>query len=1162
MSASAEIACPSCGELTPAGGRFCIQCAAPLQQVCPSCGEPVVPGARFCMQCAAPLSGAPAAAPSPVAPSVSERRLVSVLFADLVGFTTLSEHRDPEEVRELLSGYFDRCRTLIERFGGTVEKFIGDAVMAVWGTPVAREDDAERAVRAALALTSAVTALGQEVGMPELRVRAGVLTGNAAVEVGAEGEGMVLGDTVNTASRLQSIAAPGSVLVDDVTRRASEAAIEYEDAGLHEVKGRQQPVHAFTALRVVAGVGGARRSAGLEAPFVGRDRELQTIIEVAEDAVTNRTARLVTVTGDAGTGKSRLLWEFFKYVDGIEDRRWWHQGRCLAYGEGVSYWALAEMVRTRAQITDEDDPATERDKLSVLVDRFVPEDRERRLVEPRLSQLLGLEERTGGEAGDLFSGWRLFFERMADAQPVVLAFEDLQWADSGLLDFIDYLLEWSADYPIFILALGRTELEDRRPNWGTAIRLRALPDGAMRELLDGLVPGLAAELTERILSRAEGMPLYAVETVRMLLDRGMLTQEGNRYVVSATIEDLEVPETLQALVAARLDNLDAGERTLLQNAAVLGLSFLPSALAAVSGRREAEVRQILDALVAKQVLGRNDDQRSGEQGQYHFLQALLRTIALSTLSRRDRRERHLAAAEHLRLTSGGAHEMAEVLASHYLDAVAADPDAPDASQIRAMARETLVAAGRRAVSLALGAEARAYLERAAALTDDEVERASLLAEAGIAAARTADWRAGVRLLEQATDVLDQAGDEESAASTRISLATVLIRMNRLEQAAELLDRAGLTSAKPDGRAQIASMRAQLAFLRGDFQGTREQSELALSIADPRGLVEVVAEAAVNKGIALYFESRLNEAGAMLSMALSVALEADLPEQALRAYFNIADFKCAAGHLGESLKQLDRGLALAQERGHRSWSRDLQSQRVEVHCLLGRWDEALSSIDSLRADDDVSRAHRQAASFGLPILAARGEAEKLESILAQSVPVTEWHELALMEVMGRSIALAATGRTDESMQAVEPSIDAVVRDTGASAAPFLLDVLELALRAGRRDLAEHLRADPAVSAGRLLDALQEVIRAVLDRDTAGTSTTEAAFRRALEALREFGTPYLHARALCEYGQFLITTDRRDDAATALRQARGLFSDLRATPWVERTDTLLEPAVRTP
>ena len=223
---------------------------------------------------------------------------------------------------------------LIERFGGTVAKFIGDAVMAVWGTPVAREDDAERAVRAGLALTQEISVLGAEVGMPELKVRAGVLTGNAAVEVGAEAEGMVLGDAVNTASRLQSIAAPGTVLVDDVTRRGSEAAIAYEDAGTHEVKGREQPVRAWTALRVVAGAGGARRGAGLEAPLVGRGAELSLIVEEAESSAARAVARLVTVVGAAGTGKSRLLWEFFKYLDGIEERRWWHQGRCLSYGEG------------------------------------------------------------------------------------------------------------------------------------------------------------------------------------------------------------------------------------------------------------------------------------------------------------------------------------------------------------------------------------------------------------------------------------------------------------------------------------------------------------------------------------------------------------------------------------------------------------------------------------------------------------------------------------------------------------------------------------------------------------------------------------------------------------------------------------------------------------
>ncbi|MGH8328151.1 MAG: adenylate/guanylate cyclase domain-containing protein, partial [Steroidobacteraceae bacterium] len=418
---------------------------------------------------------------------------MSVLFADLVGFTALSEHRDPEEVRDMLSGYFEHCRALIRRYGGTVEKFIGDAVMAVWGSPVAREDDAERAVRAALALTAAVTAFGEAVGMPELRVRAGVLTGNAAVEVGAEGEGMVIGDAVNTASRLQSLAQPGAVLVDDVTRRSAEAAVAFEDAGTHQLKGREESVHAWRALRVVAGAGGARRSVGLEAPLVGRDSELAAIVEAAEQSAADGVARLVCVVGEAGSGKSRLLWEFFKYLDGIEQVRWWHQGRCLSYGEGVGFWALAEMVRARAGISEEEAPDVAREKLRACVYEHVADERERRLVEPRLAHLLRLEERPEADRADLFSGWRLFFERMATSQPLMLAFEDLQWADSGLLEFVDYLMEWSESLPIFVLALGRSELSARRPGWA-AIVLAPLEPVRVVEMLDGLAPGLPQDL--------------------------------------------------------------------------------------------------------------------------------------------------------------------------------------------------------------------------------------------------------------------------------------------------------------------------------------------------------------------------------------------------------------------------------------------------------------------------------------------------------------------------------------------------------------------------------------------------------------------------------------------------------------------------------------------
>ena len=385
---------------------------------CPTCGTANSPTVKFCGECGTALTASgPAQLTPPGAAPTAERRLVSVLFADLVGFTTLSESRDPEEVRELLSRYFDTCRRLIELYGGIVEKFIGDAVMAVWGTPTATEDDAERAVRAALDLIAAVSALGDEVGAPELAARAGVLTGEAAVTLGAQGQGMVAGDLVNTAARIQSAADPGTVFVGEATKRSSEASIAYASAGTHALKGKDESVPLWRALRVTAGRGGALKSAGLEPPFVGRDRELRLVKELFHATADEQRAHLVSVTGIAGIGKSRLGWEFFKYMDGLEEGVWWHRGRCLAYGEGVAFWALAEMVRMRAGIVEGEDPASAREKVRTSLDAFVVDDEERRFVEPRILHLLGLEEGPARAKEELFGAWRVFFERMAEQGP-------------------------------------------------------------------------------------------------------------------------------------------------------------------------------------------------------------------------------------------------------------------------------------------------------------------------------------------------------------------------------------------------------------------------------------------------------------------------------------------------------------------------------------------------------------------------------------------------------------------------------------------------------------------------------------------------------------------------------------------------------------------------
>ena len=372
---------------TRAGAKFCAECGTPLVGRCDACGAEHEPDQKFCSECGAPLAArvAPAAAPAEQATAESssgaELRMVSVLFVDLVGYTTIAEVRDAEEARELLTRYFDTARTIVGRYGGTIEKFIGDAVMAVWGAPVAREDDAERAVRAGLEVVDAVAAFGQDVGAPDLRARAGVVTGQVAA-LDDPGEALVVGDRVNTAARVQGLAEPGTVLVDEITRQTTASAIAYADAGTHSLKGKEQPLQLWRATRVVAGVAGAQRSDLLEAPFVGRNSELRLVKELFHGCVDRGTVRLVLVSGAAGVGKSRLLWELEKYLDGLHDDVLWHYGHCLSYGDGVAYWALSEMVCYRLGISDDESAEETTRKLEEGLARWVSDPEERAFLTP------------------------------------------------------------------------------------------------------------------------------------------------------------------------------------------------------------------------------------------------------------------------------------------------------------------------------------------------------------------------------------------------------------------------------------------------------------------------------------------------------------------------------------------------------------------------------------------------------------------------------------------------------------------------------------------------------------------------------------------------------------------------------------------------------------
>ncbi|HEY4752284.1 MAG TPA: AAA family ATPase, partial [Candidatus Limnocylindrales bacterium] len=473
----------------------------------------------------------------------------------------------------------------------------------------------------------------------------------------------------------------------------------------------------WRAVRVFGEVGGKGRTDALEPPFVGRDTEFRLLRELFHTTGRDRRARLVSMTGQAGIGKSRLAWEFNKYIDGLAETVYWHTGRSPSYGEGVAFWALGEMVRKRAQLAESDDEATTRTGVAAMLDRWIPTAGERALVEPGILALLGVGEAPGVGREGLFAAWRTLFERIAEHGTVALVFEDLHWADDGLLDFIEHLLEWSRNHPIYVVTLARPELLDRRPSWGsgnrngTALPLTPLSDAEIRELLTGLVPGLPERAIQTILGRADGIPLYAVETVRMLVADGRLViDESGRYRPAGNLDSLDIPSSLRGLIAARLDALPPNERSLVSDAAVLGKTFTPAALAAVSGLDEAVLEPRLREMDRLEIVELDTDPRSPERGQYGFVQSLIREVAYSTLAKRDRRNKHLAEARHFE--SLGEDELAGALATHYYAAWVAMPDGEEGAAVAVQARIALRAAGERAESLGAVVQAVAHFDQA------------------------------------------------------------------------------------------------------------------------------------------------------------------------------------------------------------------------------------------------------------------------------------------------------------------------------------------------------------------------------------------------------------------------------------------------------------------
>jgi class 3 adenylate cyclase/tetratricopeptide (TPR) repeat protein len=938
------VICSNCGAENRADRRFCLQCGTALAQGCPNCGATNEPEARFCGNCGRALGGeatagqpttspqstrtgqpaanasSPAAnasaqaagAPSPAA----ERRLVTVLFADLVGFTPFAEERDAEEVRDTLQRYFDLARDVIERYGGTVEKFIGDAVMAVWGTPVAHEDDAERAVRAGLDLVDVIQTLG-----PGIQARAGILSGEAAVSVGATDQGLLAGDIVNTAARLQSVAPAGNVLVGESTMRAAQAALAFETVGEQALKGKQSPIPAWRALRVVAQRRGAGRSDTLETPFVGRQEEFRQLRELLHLGARDPRPRLVSITGPAGIGKSRLAWELEKYIDGVVEPIYWHRGRCPSYGEGITFWALGEMVRGRARLAEGDDAETTRQRLSAIVDDYISDPSERVWILASLLALLGLEPAPQGGREMLFAAWRRFFENVGARGTTVLVFEDLHWADGGLLDFIDHLLDWSKSTPLLIVTLARPELFDKRPDWGanrrnyTAMALDPLANDEMAELLEAIVPELETDAKRTIIARADGIPLYAVETVRMLLADGRLEEVDGSCRPTRALGELAVPDSLRSLITARLDDLPSGDKAALQDAAVLGQAFTLDALAAVHGAALDELGDRLRQLVRRELLTLEADPRSPERGQYAFMQSLTQEVAYSTLARPERRARHLAAARHFE--SIGGDELAGMLAGHYVAAYEASAPGEEADAVAAQARVALRAAAERASGLGSHQQAADFLEQALSVTNEPGERAQLLTRQAHEADLAGRYERAEASARSAVEIYEGLGDTAGAAGARAVLGTVLIHAQRIRDAIAELELASTQlpdDAEPTVRADVLAKLARAYYRNLEPQRALETADQALIVAEEHGLLQTAADALVSKGTALTMLNRRQESVALLRGGSELARRVgDIPT-ALRGEANLATIIGPILGYEESVRISRSGLELARTVG--------------------------------------------------------------------------------------------------------------------------------------------------------------------------------------------------------------------------------------------------------
>jgi class 3 adenylate cyclase/tetratricopeptide (TPR) repeat protein len=1067
-----------------------------------------------------------------------ERKVVTVLFADLVGFTARAEQLDPEDVEAILRPYHERLRGELERFGGTVEKFIGDAVMALFGAPVAHEDDPERAVRAALAIRD----WAREEG--EIEVRIAVNTGEALINLDASpqsGEGMASGDVVNTTARLQSAAPVNGVLVGETTHRATRHVIDYSEHATVSAKGKADPIPVWEALDARSRLGvDLLRQVG--SPLVGRERELallrDTLVRVREE----RSPQLVTLVGVPGIGKSRLVYELMQVVTQSGVLTYWRQGRSLPYGEGVTYWALSEMVKAQAGVLETDSVEEVHAKLRQAVENLIADASEADWVATHLLPLAGVTGETEpGEdrRAEAFAAWRRLFEAMADHRPLVLVFEDIHWADDGLLDFVDYLVEWATGVPILVLCTARPELLERRMGWGggklnaTTLSISPLSDDETAQLLAVLLeqPLLEAETQRSLLTRAGGNPLYAEQYAQMHAER-------------SDTGDLPVPETVQGIIAARLDLLPSEEKDLLQDAAVLGKVFWLGGL--VDGRPRAESEERLHALERKGFVERARQSSVADEAEYAFRHVLVRDVAYGQIPRAERAEKHRSAAGWIE-SLGRPEDHAEMLAHHYLAALEfARAAEQDTESFADAAKAALSDAGDRAFSLSAYSTAARFYSAALDLSaSDSLEHARLLF--GLGRTRAIGEAAGVELLVDAAAALVTCGDRERAAEAETLVYDLIYRQGERDKASVHLERARAlvadTEASP-AKARVIGTVARYLMTASEYEEAIEVGRQALEMSEQLALPELQAFALDVVGSA---RAHSGDRGGFEDLEQSIALaeDATAPHELCRALNNLGSAHAVWGELDRSAECFRRVRQVAERFGQATWLRWATPSLVDDAYRRGNWDEALGDLDAEIRRIEEGSPHYNAVFYydtRSLIRIARGDLAGARSDCDRAL---EFARLAkdpqvLYPAITTSAYAALAGGDHEAAHARADEFVGGVESAGhaeIAGEPLMASVM--------RDLG---RADEFLE-------LVQGATAPLPWTTAARAVAEADWVRASEVFAEMGSKPDEAYTRLRAAEQLVSEACRAEADEQLQKALAFWRSVGATRYVREGEALL-------